>query len=71
MTSVDLFIREQVVAAVVPNETALFIVQCNSSGLTIRLIMSHWDFDGCLSILVFTKELVPLLWVAVDTNMAC
>lgn len=70
-TSVELFICELVVASLVPNETALFIVQCDSSGLTIRLIMSHWDIDGCLSILVFTKEPVPLLWVAVDTNIAC
>lgn len=70
-TFVDLFIRGLVAAAVVPNETTLFIVWCDSSGLTIRLIMSHWDIDGCLSILVFTKEPVPLLWVAVDTNTAC
>lgn len=54
-----------------PNETTLFIVWCDSSGLTIRLIMSHWDIDGCLSILVFTEEPVPLLRVAVDTNVAC
>lgn len=55
----------------VSNETTLFIVWRDSSGLTIRLIMSHWDIDGCLSILVFTKEPVPLLWVAVDTSVSC
>lgn len=67
----DLFLYGLVAAAVVPNETTLFIVWRDSSGLTIRLIMSHWDIDGCLSILVFTKEPVPLLRVAVDTNVAC
>lgn len=69
--TLDLFRHGAVAAAMVPNETTLFIVRCDSGGLTIRLIMSRWDIDGCLSILVFTKEPVPLLRVAVDTNVAC
>lgn len=48
-TTSVLFTHGPLVAAAAPNETTLFIVQCDSSGLTIRLIMSHWILmDACL-----------------------
>lgn len=53
------------------NEMTLFIDRRDSGGLAVRLIMSHCDIDGCSSILVFTKESVPVLRVAVDTDVSC
>lgn len=53
------------------NEMTLFIDWRDSGGLAVRLIMSHRDIDGCSSILVFTKEPVPVLRVAVDTDVSC
>lgn len=58
-------------AAPPSDETTLFIVQPDGGGLAIRLIMSHRHVDGCLSVLVFTKELVTLPLVAVDTGASC